>query len=258
MKIIFDAKNLDYKKLNSKIRKFIDDNKDKATITVKNVIGQRYIGDGLKSSACIDIYGTPGNNLGAFMDGATIEVFGNGQDGIGNTMNSGKIIIHGDAGDIVGYSMRGGEVYVERNIGFRGGIHMKSYLKKVPVIVIGGCAGNFLGEYMAGGIIIILGIYRRDKQFSPYQVNSGITGSYIGTGMHGGRIYIRGDIKDYKMGKEVNKTGLDNDDIDVLNKYIGNYSKLFNFNEIKTPVSRDNFIKLVPGSHRPYEKMYSY
>ncbi len=258
MKIIFDAKNMDYKKLNSKIRKFIDDNKAKAIITVKNVIGQRYIGDGLKGSVCINVYGTPGNNLGAFMDGARIEVFGNGQDGIGNTMNSGKIIIHGDAGDITGYSMRGGEIYIEKNIGFRGGIHMKSYLEKVPVIVIGGSAGNFLGEYMAGGIIILLGIYKREKNFFPYSKNSDITGDYIGTGMHGGKIYIRGDIKDYKMGKEVNKTGLDSDDIDVLNKYIGNYNKLFNSNEIKTPVSKSDFVKLIPGSHRPYEKIYSY
>ena len=54
--------------------------------------------------------------------------------------------------------MRGGEIYVKGNVGWRSGIHMKSYLEKFPVIVIGGKAGDFLGEYMAGGIIILLGL----------------------------------------------------------------------------------------------------
>jgi glutamate synthase domain-containing protein 3 len=258
MRLLVDAKNLDYRELNSKVRKFLSSNGANAVITIKNVLGQRYIGDGLKSTAYINIHGTPGNDLGAFMDGTTIEVLGNGQDGIGNTMNSGKIIIHGDAGDIVGYSMRGGEIYIEKNIGFRGGIHMKSYLEKVPVIVIGGSAGNFLGEYMAGGIIILLGIYKRERQFFPYSGNSDIAGNYIGTGMHGGRIYIRGDIDGYKLGKEVKKTGLDNDDLYLLDKYISNYNKLFNSNKIKTPVGNSDFIKLMPYSHRPYGKLYAY
>lgn len=131
MRLSIDAKNLEYRKLNSKIRKFLNSSGgNNSTITIKNVLGQRYISDGLRCSASIRIYGTPGNDLGAFMDGPFIEVFGNGQDGIGNTMNSGRIIIHGDAGDILGYSMRGGEIYVEKNIGFRGGIHMKSYLER--------------------------------------------------------------------------------------------------------------------------------
>ena len=82
-------------------------------------MGQRYIGDGLKDNVKILINGTPGKDMGAFMDGPCLEVFGNGQDGIGNTMNSGKIIIHGDAGDIPGYSLRGGEIYIDKNVGFR-------------------------------------------------------------------------------------------------------------------------------------------
>jgi len=126
-------------------------------IILEEVSGQRYIGDGLKGKFKIEINGTPGNDLGAFMDGPSIEVFGNGQDGIGNTMNTGKIVIHGDCGDILGYSMRGGRIFIKGDVGYRAGIHMKSFNEKRPVLIIGGSAGNFLGEYMAGGIIIILG-----------------------------------------------------------------------------------------------------
>ncbi len=256
MRLSVDAKNLKYRGLNSRVRRFLNNSGNNSVVTIKNVLGQRYIGDGLKSTASINIYGTPGNDLGAFMDGPTIEVFGNGQDGIGNTMNSGKIIIHGDAGDIVGYSMRGGEIYIEKSIGFRGGIHMKSYLKKVPVIVIGGSAGNFLGEYMAGGIIILLGLYKRKKQAFPFSGDSDITGDYIGTGMHGGKIYIRGDIEDYKLGKEVKKTRLDSDDKDLLDRYAVNYCRFFGFNKDK--IFKRSFLKLVPYSHRPYGKLYAY
>ncbi len=55
----------------------------------------------------LDIFGTPGNDLGCYLDGGRIEVFGNGQDQVGNTMNDGAITIHGRVGDAAGYAMRG-------------------------------------------------------------------------------------------------------------------------------------------------------
>ncbi len=256
MKLAIDAKNLEYRELNLKVRKFLNSGGNDKKVTINNVLGQRYIGDGLKANASINVYGTPGNDLGAFMDGPTIEVFGNGQDGIGNTMNSGKIIVHGDAGDILGYSMRGGEIYIEKNIGFRGGIHIKSYREKVPVIVIGGSAGNFLGEYMAGGIIILLGLYKKEIFFPPFKGDSDIVGNYVGTGMHGGKIYIGGDIEDYKPGREVKKTKMDRQDRELLKRYTGNYCRYFDFNKKKIHLGK--FLKLVPYSHRPYGKLYAY
>jgi glutamate synthase domain-containing protein 3 len=261
MKLLIDAKDLEYRELNSKVRNFLngDDNdggSNDREVIIKNALGHRYIGDGLKGDALINIYGTPGNDLGAFMDGPTIEIFGNGQDGIGNTMNSGKIIVHGDAGDILGYSMRGGEIFIEKSIGFRGGIHMKSYREKVPVIVIGGSAGNFLGEYMAGGIIILLGLHKKERAVLPFTENPGIAGNYTGTGMHGGKIYIRGNIEDHKLGKEVRKSVPDKNDLDLLDKYITSYCDLFNIDRKK--ISNDSFLKLVPYSNRPYGKLYSY
>jgi glutamate synthase domain-containing protein 3 len=102
--IIIDAAGLHYRELNEKVKHAVSgcNTGEYSPIVINNVLGQRYIGDGIKGEALITINGTPGNDMAAFMDGPQIEVFGNGQDGIGNTMNSGRIIIHGDCGDILG------------------------------------------------------------------------------------------------------------------------------------------------------------
>ena len=144
-------------------------------------IGQRYIGAGAGSGE-IAVHQVPGNALGAYLDGASIQVYCNAQDATGDTMNDGEIVIHGSSGDATGYAMRGGAIYIEKDAGYRCGIHMKEYGAKVPSIVIGGRCGSFLGEYQAGGVILVLGIGWEDR--SP-------VGNFCGTGMHGGRIYLR-------------------------------------------------------------------
>lgn len=242
-----NAKGVHYKDLNDKINELIQ-NKDKEII-LNNVNGQRYIADGLTGKDIkIIINGIPGNDLSAFMDGPTIIVHSNCQDGIGNTMNSGKIIVNGSAGDIVGHSMRGGKIYIKGDAGYRVGIHMKAYRESYPVIIIGGTAQNFLGEYMAGGLIIVLGL-NITKQ-------SQIVGNYVGTGMHGGEMFIRGDVMDYQLGREVKIFDLTKDDNEKLRIYIKEYCDDFkiDINEIL----KKKFIKLIPFTHRPYGKLYAY
>jgi len=65
--------------------------------------------------------------------------------------------------------------------------------------------------------------------------------------MHGGTIYIRGDIADHKLGKEVKKIDLDDMDIDILDKYIGNYCRYFSADMNRIRI--EDFIKLIPFSH---------
>lgn len=267
-KCIIDAQNIGYKMLNYLIRNIISEIKSSQnndltkkikTIELNNVLGQRYIGDGIQNKINILINGTPGNDLAAFMDGPEIEIFGNVQDGTGNTMNSGKVIIHGSAGDILGYSMRGGEIYVKQDVGYRSGIHMKSFLDKFPVIVIGGKAGHFLGEYMAGGIIIVLGFnspVNKMKNFYLFDDDE-IVGDYIGTGMHGGKIFVRGEINNHKLGKEIIKSKISNEDEDIIKTYIGNYFKYFGSANEET-IKLSDFLKLTPFSRRPYGKLYAY
>ncbi len=240
-----DAKDMHYRALNEKIRELA--NAGEVEVELDNVCGQKFIGDGLSGKLRIDINGIPGNDLAIFMDGPKVVVHGNGQDGIGNTMNSGKVIVHGNAGDVIGYAMRGGKVFIEGDVGYRVGIHMKAYDDNVPAIVIGGTASDFLGEYMAGGVMVLLGLTCDGKQR--------LTGDYVGTGMHGGVIYVRGDIDDSYLGREVVKSEPDARDISILGKLVGEYCTHFgsDFDEIMSKP----FIKLAPRSHRPYGNMYT-
>lgn len=241
--ITINAENMHYKILNEEIRKLAKQGYQK--IFIDNVCGQKFIGAGLSEKNIeITINGIPGNDLGCFMDGATIYVNGNVQDGTGNTMNSGRIIINGNAGDITGHSMRGGEIYIKGNAGYRVGIHMKEYKNSHPVIVIGGITKDFLGEYMAGGLIIVLNLEEKN----------GIVGELAGTGMHGGEIFLRGNIEESSLGKEV-KIFSGANEIDRIQQYLKNFCRFFNISYEKID---GNFYKLVPVSKRPYGKIYAY
>lgn len=241
-----DANGMHYRKLNELIHSAVKSGEKE--MIIDNVNGQRYISDGLASDVTIRINGVPGNDLAAFMDGPTIIVGNNAQDGVGNTMNSGKVVINGDAGDIVGYSMRGGEIYVRGSVGYRAGIHMKAYKNLYPVIVVGGRARDFLGEYMAGGLLVVLGL--GDSQKGP------LVGSYVGTGMHGGEMYIRGALKKYQLGKEVKIEKPSEEDYCRIMRPLEEFCSQFSFS--LKEIMEEKFTKLIPFSHRPYGQVYAY
>jgi glutamate synthase domain-containing protein 3 len=244
-KVEIDAKNLHYRDLNDQIHQAL--RQGAKDILLRNVNGQRYIGDGIRGNIKIWIEGVPGNDLAAFMDGPSIIVNSNAQDAVGNTMNSGKVVIHGHAGDVLGYGMRGGKLFIRGDAGYRIGIHMKAFKKHIPVIIIGGIARDFLGEYQAGGVIILLGLNRDRKPF---------VGNYIGTGMHGGVIYIRADVNPFQLGKEVSTSSIDEMDEKRLRLYLKEYCDEFALSIDE--VMRDRFIKLLPTHLRPYGKIYAY
>jgi len=196
----------------------------------------------------LEIFGTPGNDLGAFMNGPRIIVHGNAQDGCGNTMNEGEIIIHGHAGDIIGLSARGGKIFVREDVGYRAGIHMKEYQGKKPVLVIGGTAQDFLGEYMAGGILILLGLNLSEGKHHKAR--------FIGTGMHGGLIYLGGNVEDYQLGKEVGVTELDESDYQILRQFVGEFAAHFGYDAEE--ILKQQFIKMFPRWLRPYGRLYAY
>lgn len=241
-----NAKGIYYKDLNEMIHQAVRAGHQEITLT--NVNGQRYIGDGLAGDIRLQIIGTPGNDMASFMNGPWLEVIGNAQDGIGNTMNAGKIIVRGNAGDIAGHAMRGGKIFIQGDVGYRIGIHMKAYQDLYPIIIIGGCAHDFLGEYMAGGLLILLGLGKEENQ--------PIVGKYCGTGMHGGVMYIRGKVEDYQLGKEVKIFDLDEQDEVVLRKYLTEYAEDFSLD--LDEIFQKAFYKLMPYTHRPYGKLYAY
>jgi len=243
--VTLDATGQYYREMNTEVRELARDGCDE--IVLDGINGQRYIADGLVDKVRIVINGVPGNDLGAFMDGPTVIVNDNAQDGVGNTMNSGKIVIRGHAGDVIGYGMRGGKVFVKGNVGYRVGIHMKSYRDQVPIVVAGGRAGDFFGEYMAGGLLVLLGLGEGE---------GAVAGNYLGTGMHGGTIYVRGEITDHQLGSEVREFPLCDDDVKMLADLLAEFAADVEID--LTGVEPDQFKKLQPFSHRPYGNLYCY
>ena len=233
-----DARNHGYTELNRVIRASEDEK-----FQLENVLGQRYIGAGLSGKE-IMIEGTPGNALGAYLNGSKIIVHGNAQDAIGDTMNDGAIIVHGNCGDTTGYAMRSGEIYVKGNAGYRVGIHMKSYQDLYPIIVIGGKVGDFLGEYQAGGIIIVLGI----------GIEGCPVGSFCGTGMHGGEMFIRSETAPEGLPIQVCCTEATDEEKQSIRHYIERFVK--HFGSDADELLSGKFYKLTPNSASPYKQLY--
>jgi glutamate synthase domain-containing protein 3 len=246
---------LHFQALNEEVR-----NSEDRVITINACLGQRYIASGL-SGRKITINGTPGNALGAYMDGSDIIVNGNAQDATGDTMNGGSIVIHGNAGDATGYAMRGGVIYVRGNSGYRTGIHMKAYQEQQPAIVVGGTAGSFLGEYQAGGAIIVLNLQPGplSKNVKPQAKvrEKGIVGYFCGTGMHGGAIYLRAETPPLRLPAQVAVSIAKGADILEIRRHIDAFCACFPDVDQDALLS-SAFCVLKPNTSNPYTQMYTH
>lgn len=231
------AENKNFSELNEAIRNEKD-------IEIENCLGQRFLCAGMKDGN-VTLKGIPGNALGAYLTGGEIKVFGNAQDAVGDTMNDGKIIIYGNAGDAVGYAMRGGEIFIKGNAGYRAGIHMKAYEEKQPVIMIGGKAGSFLGEYQAGGLIIVLGLTNGSKP---------TVGNFPCTGMHGGKMIIRGNIDNIEFPKQTTVKKADKKDIDNILPVLERFCSIFGY-DFEEVISEDFYV-ITPDTKNPYKQLY--
>lgn len=228
-----------FKEANARVREALD---SCDTVNLNDVFAQRYLGCAMPAGKKLNIHGTPGNDMASYMDGGEIEVFGNAQDQIGNTMNAGKIVVHGRCGDAAGYAMRGGSIFVRDDCGWRVGIHMKQFEEKCPTVVIGGNAGNFLGEYLAGGIILLMGH----------------AGEYLATGMHGGVIYLKNKLKDEEILPGLVQEEVDESDRAVISALLREYNEHFaqDLGE-EVEATGEGFYRLRPESSRPYAAMYA-
>ena len=236
--ITIDATGADYTALNARLRTAEE------PCRLTGCLGQRYIAAGM-SHAAVEIEGVPGNALGAYLTGAAITVRGNAQDAVGDTMNDGTIVIHGSVGDAAGYAMRGGAIYVQGNAGYRAGIHMKEYGEKRPVLVIGGRAGSFLGEYQAGGRIVVLGLHTDDKP---------IVGNFPCTGMHGGKMFLRGHAPGVRFPDRTVVAPATPEDRAELTPLIEQFCTLFGYDP--RPLLAAEYTVVTPDSYNPYKQMY--
>ncbi len=164
-------------------------------MVVEGVNGTRFIGMGVSfgktaGTKKVIVKGYPGNCLANLNDGGIFEVFGSVADDLADTMTDGKVIVHGNAGDVAGQALQGGRLFVRGSVGNRAAIQMREFRERRPYFIIGETAGDYLGEYMAGGRVVVLNLSRRERP----------VGDYIGTGMVGGKIFIRGNVRASQVG----------------------------------------------------------
>ena len=240
-----NAKDIHYTQLNEQIRTIVA--RGGKEIILDNILGQRFIGDGLRGDdVTITINGVPGGDLAMFMSGPTIIVHGNADHAPGNTMDKGSVIIHGSAGDAVAHSMRGGHIYVRDDIGYRGGIHMKQFKGKRPVLVVGGSARAFLGEYMAGGLLIVLGL-----NDTPPVSERG-----VGSGIHGGEIVIRGSIDERYLGVGARQVLVTEEEKAGFAPVLADFAASFG---IDSAILLDaDYSRIIPSSARPFANKYTW
>ena len=226
-----------FKELNDRIRA-------RKECSVTDLYGERFIAAGMGDKN-LYLYGTPGNALCSYLNGAKVTVYGNAQDAVGDTMNDGKIIVHGNIGDAAGYAMRGGKIFVKDNVGYRAGVHIKEYGEKKPVIVIGGCAGCFLGEYMAGGTILVLNKNNKDNPI----------GDYTGVGMYGGKILVRAHLLDTLLPEQIKCKRIAQEELAEFTPYIKEYADAFGAEY--SALAAGDFYLLTPDSANPYKRLYT-
>ncbi len=271
-KITIDAepegRKLYHRELNREIRKAIREGYN--WITLENVSGQRFIGAGVKEHVTIEVFGDAGLDLGVFSEGITVVVHGCSEYLLGNTLNAGELVVYGDSWDITGMGARGGRIFIMGNGGSRVGIHMKEFRDKKPVIVYGGVVKQYCGEYMAGGMIIVLGldfskaIKDKSKPVSRENIDpnkirdldGGIVQSDLAGGIHGGAVYIRGDVADHNLGVYAMKDEFTDEDREILTPVLERFCELFNVPE--DLIWRKKFTKIRPVSSRPFGKVYTY
>lgn len=234
------AGDMPFQQLNQQIHDCPD-----TEIILREVMGQRYIASGL-SGKRLQIHGIPGNALGAYVDDCRVEVFGNAQDATGDTMNAGEIIVHGSCGDATGYAMRGGLILVEGNVGYRAGIHMKAYQEQVPVLVVGGEAGSFLGEYQAGGYLVVLGLSTTGR--AP-------VGRFCAAGMHGGKIFLRTEAElPFDLPGQVSAHRADAAELEEIRPFVEKYALAFGRDAEE--ILQGAFQVLTPNTANPYKSLY--
>ncbi len=129
----------------------------------------------------ITVTGSSGQSLGAFLPrGLTLRLRGDANDYVGKGLSGGRIVIAPSseatftseenviAGNVIGYGATAGEIFVSGVVGERCGVRNSG-----AVIVVEG-AGDHAGEYMTGGMVVILGRVGRN----------------LAAGMSGGTLYL--------------------------------------------------------------------
>ncbi len=159
--------------------------------------GQHGIGgrlwDAGQETAQIRILGHSGQRTGSLGNTNTrIEIMGPASDDIGWLNAGAEIIVHGNASNGAMNGAAQGKVYVGGSIGARGMTMTKHNPRfEAPELWILGGAGDYFGEFMAGGIAVICGQDAPPKE--------SVMGHRPLVGMVGGKVFVRGQVDGFSQ-----------------------------------------------------------
>jgi hypothetical protein len=129
------------------------------------VNGQRLIstavmGDVDTDDVEMDVFGTPGEYFGAFMQGGVIRLHANAQNFAAMCMHHGTLQIFGNAGKVCGYASKGGKVFILGDIVDRAWTNSVNdpRCQELQIHILGS-ASKYCGESLMGGDFFFGGLY---------------------------------------------------------------------------------------------------
>ena len=194
----------------------------------------------------IRVTGHPGQRVGCMgFPGTLIEVFGPASDDVGWLNAGAEIVIHGNAGNGTANAMAQGRIYVGGNIGARGMTMTKHNPRfSAPELWVLGSAGDYFGEFMAGGVAVICG--------HEAQAPDNVLGYRPLVGMVGGKVFFRGPHAGFSQ-VDARMAPIGDADWEWLTVHLGRFLKKISRPELLKPLSERSGWQLLVA-RQPNEK----
>jgi NADPH-dependent glutamate synthase beta subunit-like oxidoreductase/glutamate synthase domain-containing protein 3/NAD-dependent dihydropyrimidine dehydrogenase PreA subunit len=194
----------------------------------------------------IRIIGHSGQRAGSLGNANTcIEIMGPASDDLGWLNAGAQIVVHGHASNGVMNGAAQGRVFVGGSIGARGMTMTKHNPRfDPPELWVLGTAGDYFGEFMAGGIAVVCGYGS--------QPGEQVLGYRPLVGMVGGRVFVRGSAAGFSE-KDAKQVPLSDEDWQWLETRLPVFLKKTGRPDLTTALSvRSDWIVLTAKS--PHEK----
>src|SRR6476659_4653694 len=130
---------------------------DGASARVLEPRGRHNLAVGLSNLVRIDIEGNAGYFIGGLGDGPDVVVHGFTGWSVGENLQAGSVRVEGNASECAGASSCGGTIVIEGDASSRAGISLKGGTILVGVMLIGGDAGDALGDSLYEAVIYVVG-----------------------------------------------------------------------------------------------------
>jgi NADPH-dependent glutamate synthase beta subunit-like oxidoreductase/glutamate synthase domain-containing protein 3/NAD-dependent dihydropyrimidine dehydrogenase PreA subunit len=238
---------LDSRVLEEKIQEAVAQGHRYLTI---NAFGQHGIGGRLwkagNETVYIKIEGQSGQRTGSLgYPNTCIEIMGPASDDVGWLNAGAEIVIHGNAANGTANAMAQGKIYVAGNIGARAMTMTKHNPRfDPPELWVLGSAGDYFGEFMAGGITVICGV-------EP-QIPDNVLGYRPLVGMVGGKVFFRGPHKGFSQA-DAKLVPIESKDYDWLVKNLRAFlERIDSLNLFETLSDKNQWQLLV--ARKPQEK----